>query len=130
MLASSEATVVDDDVFLLTAVSDGGLSSAWLVERIDYALSNLSYSIAGGTVVVGFTVAIVLAIGCSFTRKVALSHGAAVEKRMPLLRRGTALPAAPSARRVITTIRSSMHRRGRCLQCRTMPPARRMPELS
>jgi hypothetical protein len=61
-------------------VSDSGLSSAWVVERIDYALSNLSYSIAGGTAVVGFTVATILAIGCSFTRKVALSHGTAVDE--------------------------------------------------
>jgi hypothetical protein len=61
VLAASDAAVVDDDdVFLIMAVSDGGLDSAWWVERIDYALSNLSYSIAGGMVVVGITAAIIL----------------------------------------------------------------------
>ena len=47
VLATSDAAVVDDDdVFLIMAVDDGGLDSAWLVERIDYyALSNLSYTL-------------------------------------------------------------------------------------
>jgi hypothetical protein len=35
VLATSESAVVDaDEVFLIMAVSDGGLDSAWLVERI------------------------------------------------------------------------------------------------
>ena len=68
VLATRDAAVVDDgDVFMIMAVGDGGLDSAWLVERIDYALSNLSCSIAGGMVVVGITAAIILALGYSST---------------------------------------------------------------
>jgi hypothetical protein len=80
VLATSDAAVIDDDdVFLIVAVGDDSLDSAWLVERIDYALSNLSYSIAGGMLVVGITAAIILALGCSSTRKVAPAHGAAID---------------------------------------------------
>jgi hypothetical protein len=80
VLASSEAAVNDDDVFLLTAVDDGGLSGTWIMEHIDYFLSSLCYPATDGTMVVGFTVAIVLAIGSSFTRDGALSTHAAVEE--------------------------------------------------
>jgi hypothetical protein len=47
--------------------------------HFDYALSNLSCSIAGGMVVVGITAAIILALGYSSTSKVAPAHGAAVD---------------------------------------------------
>jgi hypothetical protein len=80
VLPTSDAAVVDDDdVFLIMAVGDDGLDSAWLVERIDYALSNLSCSIAGGMVVVGITTAVIIALGYSSTRKVAPDHGAAID---------------------------------------------------
>jgi hypothetical protein len=78
-LASSKAAVDDDDVFLLTAVSDGGLGGAWITEQIEYFLWDLHYPDAGCVLVMVFTVAIALAIGSLFTRDNALCQRATVE---------------------------------------------------
>jgi hypothetical protein len=131
VLASSEAVVDDDEVFLLTAVSDGGLRGAWITEHIEYFLSNLRYPATGSTMVVGFTVAIVLAIGSSSTRDGALSQRAAVEVEedatFESLYGATCGPACKSSD--YTTIVISMaavtdapmpSSTGRCRQCRKM----------